>query len=1116
MKTALLALLLNAPAWALSNAKVISDLSGSAQTNRTFLLMWALQDKEICDFPQPYIGGAAATYWQATIHSRYAADSRCAAGYVRLAWVAFEASITANGSISVDVRQSTNACHLGSAATCTAAGLTKSGMLNFDAGGGASWGAKISATTGGITQNRSARTMISNDQYRVLIAGPLVTEVEVREGPQSVQGTPTRTSNFGWQCTANCTPPYASATWVDDPAYYSIRPTFWLRFYSRWQRVETDFVAQQGWLDRFQDQRIESATFYRGGAEDVAVTSIGNAFVLPASSMWWLEGPSLGEATAWSTDPPASKVDHGTKYLIAAGYIAPQDTDKPPSTAAATLEYNAWAATDQGVTTNASRSPHLGWGLESNKGKTTGGTRPELGLYPRWTAKYMATWDASLWKVVVNEARVAMRFPMTFLEPDATKAFGTGQPNTGFGRPVSVESGRTFSSAYRLYTADVDAPKSPSGNKISTSCAAPACMAVMVDCTTTHWCSTTTNAEATNGFFLDRAHQTEAFYVPWLATGKPVFYEALTMLGAWSATSGYSDSPPINSDSRWGTKGYIIDTGWAIRAMAWARRGLGYAALAAPDGSIEKTYFSRIVENNFAIDEGRYNILNGSFPPPSQTPPYGCTQNASTETNLWCMGRYFYEAGHGPNPLGFPSWRGGTSGYGLDGRYVGAFDSPWMTTYAVIVYGQLKSLGFKTGPVFEKLANYLASAMADSNGMGASGIKYHWGQSNTAGTAYVTSLSSMTQGSLPVLVLSKPMTPSDSSAYVACFQCLNLSQNWSHPDLQEKVAQYFRIGSEVVRAYAGASYTNAAVVIDPASDRLTAAGHPYSTGHAVLLVRGGSALGPDLSINANPSNCYGVGSKNACVVYLTVLDANTVEAHWDAARTQKVDFSAADTGVSLNWSELQLGNSSGGINLTCGGGAQTLCRGQHGTAAVAHNPGEAVTLLSSGVGWNNSANAVFGYFWNFRGALAMAALHDVRFADSGTGRRITVRRAFEQIEVSGYHLNFSGGEPNCSGLSVDTCGIKHWAFVPYREPKNVRVSSTSSSARLLYTAPTGHACKVALAAGAFPSSDDSSDAADGGGALARSVTVSGLAGGTAYRYRISCPQGRVYGTISTQ
>src|SRR6185437_2704124 len=208
--------------FALSNAVTVYDLTGSPQIRRVVTIPRWFAQGEICNYPQPFTGGAAVPYWQADVLNRWPADAACAAGYVKFAMVTAEVTIpattlagtqTSTGSLAVEFRGSSSASSGG-------AGMSQSDMLNFNTGAGAGvWPSRMTLSTGGVTFQVSAKSMISGNYYQVLANGPLRTSVLVREGPDAAAATSTRSTSIGWQCTANCTAPYTSATWANNSTY---------------------------------------------------------------------------------------------------------------------------------------------------------------------------------------------------------------------------------------------------------------------------------------------------------------------------------------------------------------------------------------------------------------------------------------------------------------------------------------------------------------------------------------------------------------------------------------------------------------------------------------------------------------------------------------------------------------------------------------------------------------------------------------------------------------------------------------------------------------------------------------------------------------------------------
>jgi hypothetical protein len=190
-QTALLLLLLLGLANAVqgaSNSVTVTDTGGSSQANRPFTISRYFTAGEIAAYAQPRVNGVPAAAWQDDVKTRWPDGS------LRHALISFNASLAANGSITVDFVNNANACSLGSQSVCTAAALTQSQILNFNSG---SWGARIQANAAPqgstATQAVSARNMLNAGKWSYWLAGPVVTQVIVEDASTA------RAYDFGWK-----------------------------------------------------------------------------------------------------------------------------------------------------------------------------------------------------------------------------------------------------------------------------------------------------------------------------------------------------------------------------------------------------------------------------------------------------------------------------------------------------------------------------------------------------------------------------------------------------------------------------------------------------------------------------------------------------------------------------------------------------------------------------------------------------------------------------------------------------------------------------------------------------------------------------------------------------
>lgn len=1108
----LLAAVLALPLFGLSNKVTLQDKAGADHGTRQFVIPRYFAKDEICSNPKPYIGGAAVAYWQSHVENRWPASGVCAGGAAKFAIIIIETTLASGENKDVDFRNSTDACYLGSAATCAAAGMSKTDILDFDAGGGvASWGAKISATTGGVTMSRSARAMITSDHYQIIRNGPIYAEVLVREGPDAMSAATTRTTSFGWKCTASCVGPYTASTWTDDAAYYSIRPTFWLRFYRRWGKVEVDFVGHNAWMDRFVDQRIEYAELDTGGAESTPSLQQFNAFILSPRETWW-EGP------VWNGGAPLrSNIDFNTAYLVASRLIPPYNPANRPSSTAIASEVSAFAASDQGATTTVSITPALGV-AQTSRAMATGGSNPfSTALFPRWTARYLTSMDADLFDVEMGNARGLFHFPVVYLENKTTGTWATGESASPFGKVVSIELRPTFISWYSpsTETATGDHITSPDGVRMVTGCAG--CYVHSAGAYM-QWISSSTAAWNTQ--YMDKAHQSNDLFIPYIVTGKRLFLEQLQAQAAWNVASTRPDA----YTSRQRERGLIDWGGNFPRGMYWTLKALGWAAMISPDGSPEKAYFTRMLNNNIEAMEGVFQLTGGSFPPTSTSAPYGCPSTVPADYNTkptsyasaWCHGRYLWMRGL-DNAMPFPGlqdWPGGVPnvGVGSDIRYGGSWFSAWMYAYGAVVYGHLRDLGVtEIGPIQEAVSRWFMKTVADS----ASGrdwsvlFAYRTTINNSAGTGVVQDAATLKNGIRRDVKLARAANATQTAFYSNLFASAGY-----HPavDTLQLIGAPIRVGSEVFVLddwnYTQTFYWRGGITAttdrlaftakySSLSGQLNSTGvHDFTDGDLITVSNGTTSSAVDLPIAADAGHCDSVSGKAFCTWYVKVIDTTTIELYQDAALTQKVDFLSdiAASNVYAGISEWKV--KTNGINV-CGG---VSCRGVQGTTATTHAVGEAMSPV--GV-WMRTAymSDPDGYPAEYRTSLAYAATYGVTMPDSVTGKTITGSRAYSLMSALTAYQNTYADSPR-------------WGWISWTEvaPTNVRVTGGTGSVTLRWVAPDGGACRYAVAS-ALDNPDDSGDTSDGGGHKGRSATVTGLTAGT-YVYRISCGTGRVNGTAT--
>jgi hypothetical protein len=1037
--------------------------------------------------------------WQSDVKTRWAADGNCAAGYVKFAIITLEHAVSTR-PLTIEFRAA-------AAPSSEGSGLTKDQMLNFATAEGV-WGAKLTAETAGISHSISARTMVSAGQYQVVESGPLRTSILVREGPDAVNPSTTRDTSFGFACSANCVGPYADAQWGDgSPAYSSLRPSFVVTFYTSssaaaaGNQVEVDYLLDNAWMDRAQDQRIEHFTLYKGADENNECYTAPAAFVVPFRSRVF--------ETCWSPAPPSIHIDFNRAYVTYSKVTPAYGLNFTVGSSAIGLEVDTFNASDQGATTTPTIAPHMGWGEFVSKGGAPGGGQPELGWTPRWGARYLATYDSRLFNVLLGNAKAFMHAPIWYLEYDPAARFISGAKALAFGKVVSLDVRPTFKSAMGDGPSNADSPKSPAGKIVVPACAAPACMVTCQDGfgANLNWCSVY-KPNKMNQWAQDVAHATEAFFLAYLFTGKWVYLEAQWALGDWALASNVPGTPP-GRYARWGDKGLIYATGNTSRSTAWGLRNVGGAALISPDGTPEQAYFVAKLNNNLESNEGRFNITNGAFRP--SNPSCGGF-NRATETSVWRMSRCWYELGRS-NPLGFfiehdPGL--GQACQSCNGAVAGDGLSPWMDEYAVVVFSWLSDVGFGAQYIHKVLATHTMHLIADSAYAESpiDIVRYHLPAMTVGHTGYLQSYAQMKAGYVATATLAADMSKSDTSFFLA-----SQSASGGQPPLINTFDgtllsnTYWKIDDEVIQVNGAKWIVKPVTAVDTVNSRVVANQHGLQTGQIVRVNANKSDPGmvgnPLCKAPGLPPNIPSID----CDFWVNVVDANTVEFYNDPALTSKVVLAGGAVNMTLNTSQVFV--------VPKGRGALKSSAAAHKAGATMSRGPAVLSVILTGNPMGSHA------YLHLSGAATAVDAH-LSTIDEGNGQTITARAAFDMLDqMVTYQERAGANVANCkaAGLTVERCDNPQWGIRPRPLIHGVTVSPAAASVHLSYTPPDTNACRIGISATPFASSDGSGDSPDSPGSTSREFNLGGLTGNTTYFYRITCgPNGgaaRVTGTFHT-
>ena len=109
-----------------------------------------------------------------------------------------------------------------------------------------------------------------------------------------------------------------------------------------------------------------------------------------------------------------------------------------------------------------------------------------------------------------------------------------------------------------------------------------------------------------NGWAPDTAHQPDLSFVPYLFTGSRFHLDELNAQAAFSIVSTW---PAMRGGAPDSTGPDNVIFGNQMRGGAWSLREIDEAAWANPDGSVEKKYFSRVMDDNWRWLAGQIPTL---------------------------------------------------------------------------------------------------------------------------------------------------------------------------------------------------------------------------------------------------------------------------------------------------------------------------------------------------------------------------------------------------------------------------------------------------------------------------------------------------------------------------
>ncbi len=432
----------------------------------------------------------------------------------------------------------------------------------------------------------------------------------------------------------------------------SFRPIFHATFWPAINKVKVRYIGEIANTEALQDQ-VYALALKLGNTAPLTVYT-KSSFKHIAASRWtkefWLGGV-----------PPTIEINHNLAYLAKTKALPNYDTSRViPESALAqayTDPYSGWSLVAKDLYDPGNMLKYMG---------STGG-RDEIGPYPTWAVRWLYTGDQRVQEQTFGNANLSAAFPVHFREGNGAKTFESGGTNA-LGRVLSIQARPTvFLNSGNFY--------------INFQYTDPADKIVPV------------GAMTDEGWYPDGAHQPDFHSPLYLLTGDYFHLEEIYFWASWGAA--YTSPGTDVSYGRGPTAATGGITG-EVRSDAWIFRNRAQAAFLAPDGTPEKTYFTKLTNDAIAIWEGTVGITG--------TPNQG---NAN-----WNWGHTVAVQKYGPH--GVPTipalrfWEeGGTVpswSEEVDPAIATNRTPPWQHAFLIYSLGQAKNLGFAAEPLLTWLS----------------------------------------------------------------------------------------------------------------------------------------------------------------------------------------------------------------------------------------------------------------------------------------------------------------------------------------------------------------------------------------------------------------------------
>jgi len=496
--------------------------------------------------------------------------------------------------------------------------------------------------------------------------------------------------------------------WMDAPAdiYRSINPVFVLTFYTGWPGVGVEYIAENTWQDRMQDQEYD-VTFQTGTAAGSFTTvetkterrhTVFTSWRYPDGSH---SGLWKNDRKIWTASAPEEvHYDYNFPYLHYSGLI-PNDPKVSISATAIANELTvnqpnanytqpAWDNPNNSHCeipgTNNLTGSFVNHAGNWQKDFGASAARGEIALNPRWFVMPLYAMSSNLpnaqrlWEVFWGNSACAGYPPMQYVEGT------TGLKYCNAGESAADPSKSCSTPEFQEIDAfgyGINRDARPDVNILGLH----ENLKPVGHYTFNKWSIAPGDVTAHKGDFS---------FLPYMFSGDWYFYWIRQRTSHWALTNlvnvpGYN--PNAASAAERSTYGH---GSWSVmyhknghRGFSFGWRAMARAYITARDGTPEKEFWLKKLNTHIAVYEGKYNITDGNFYQPCPEP-----LNGQYDYSYWCFGRHFRGNGD-PTVRNVITYdiTGGRILENVDPLRVYTVGSDWMFNYWLVALGDSERQG---------------------------------------------------------------------------------------------------------------------------------------------------------------------------------------------------------------------------------------------------------------------------------------------------------------------------------------------------------------------------------------------------------------------------------------